>query len=104
MAMSPWLDCPTCPKCDLPVAIADHEAGPLGLFCPACGERWNGTQEDRAIADRSDLAWHNLQRRRTDPKKRFVDRPCEVCGSRVKVREIYPRYGWGAAGRAYPAR
>ena len=56
-SMSPWLDCPTCPKCDLPVAIADHEAGPLGLFCPACGERWNGAQEDRAIADRADLAW-----------------------------------------------
>lgn len=51
--MKPYHDCPTCPECKLPVGIS----GAIGLLCPACGHRWEGTADERYQAARADAAW-----------------------------------------------
>ncbi len=50
----PWHDCPTCPKCKLPVAVV---GAPETLYCPACGNAWHGSSSEIEQAKKADAAW-----------------------------------------------
>ena len=70
---APWLDCPTCPKCEAAVLTSDSEKlafagfddpGVDGgwLLCPGCGEVSDVDQETHARARRADDWWNRPTR------------------------------------------
>jgi len=56
-------DCPECPKCKGPgIRAAEFHSHPRALYCPACGNEWQGSSEEVKRANRSEAAWRYCNR------------------------------------------